>query len=276
MGVADWVKVVILGIVEGITEFLPISSTGHLLVAAALLDFRTSLNSTFEIFIQLGAVVAVLFFYRADLRHQIATVRTDASIRRLWFNLLVAFIPAGLVGFVLSDWIKTNLVDSSSRSMIVAAALVVGGIVFLLVERRPNTKSPVTDLSQIMPSQAVLIGIAQVTALVPGVSRSGASIVGGMLTGLNRETATRFSFYLAIPTLGIATTFDLLTNLDQLTPGDLPYLVLGTGVSAVVAWVSIGWLLRYVSRSSFVPFGYYRFAVGILIIVLVALRVLPA
>jgi undecaprenyl-diphosphatase len=233
------------------------------------------LNSTFQIFIQLGAVLAVIFFYRADLLHQIRTVRTDATIRRLWFNVLVAFIPAGTVGLVLSDSIKANLLDSSTSSFIVAAALVVGGVVFLLVERRRSPKLSVTDLSQVTSTQAFMIGIAQVSALIPGVSRAGASIVGGLLTGLSRETATRFSFYLAIPTLGTATAFDLLTNLDHVTPTNLAYLLLGTAISAVVALVSMGWLLQYVSRSSFISFGYYRIATGILILLLIVLRVLP-
>jgi undecaprenyl-diphosphatase len=275
MRVAEWIKVIILGIVEGITEFLPISSTGHLLVLAALLDYRSSLNSTFEIFIQFGAVLAVIFYYRTDLLHQIRNARTDPSVRRLWFLILLAFIPAGIVGFFLDDWITANLVDTSSNALIVAAALMTGGVIFLLVERRPHVQSPAIDLSQVTPRQAVLIGFAQVAALIPGVSRSGASIVSGMMTGLSRETATQFSFYLAIPTLGIATIYKLITSLDRVNPADFLYLLLGTGVSAAVAWVSIGWLLRYVSRGSFVPFGFYRIATGIMILVLIVSRVLP-
>jgi undecaprenyl-diphosphatase len=272
---ADWVKVVILGIVEGVTEFLPISSTGHLLVVSALLDFHSSLNSTFEIFIQLGAVLAVIFFYRTDLLYQFRSVRTDASVRRLWFNILLAFVPAGLVGFLLSDWVTSNLVDTPSNTLIVAAALMIGGVIFLLVERYPLSQVSTVDLAQVTSRQAILIGIAQVTALIPGVSRSGASIVGGMMTGLSRETATRFSFYLAIPTLGIATIYKLVTTLEGVNPADMLYLLLGTIISAAVAWVSIGWLLRYVSHSSFIAFGFYRIATGIIILVLIFLRVSP-
>lgn len=272
---ADAVKVIILGIVEGITEFLPISSTGHLLVASALLDFQSSLNSTFQIFIQLGAVLAVIFFYRADLIHHLRHLHSDASIRRLWLNVIVAFIPAGMVGFFLNGWIKVNLVDTPSNSLIVAVALIAGGILFLLVERRPAEKPHAADLAEITLAQAMVVGIAQVTALVPGVSRSGASIIGGILCGLSRETATRFSFYLAIPTLGIATLYDLLTTLGQVNLSDLLYLLLGTLVSALVAWVSIGWLLRFVSRSTFVPFGYYRIVAGVIILLLIAVHVLP-
>jgi undecaprenyl-diphosphatase len=273
---AEWVKVIILGVIEGVTEFLPISSTGHLLIAAALLDFQTGLKSTFEIFIQLGAVLAVIVFYRADLLRQVRCVRSDANVQRLWRNIAVAFLPAGVVGFVFNDWIKAALVESPASSLIVAVALVIGGFIFLLVERRYVETSPTADLSQVSLTQAILVGGAQVIALIPGVSRSGASIVGGMLGGLSRETATRFSFYLAIPTLGIATVYDLLTNLEQITPSTLLYLLLGTLVSALVAWAAIGWLLRYVSRSSFVLFGYYRIAVGLLVLLLIGLRILPS
>ena len=272
---AEVVKVVILGIIEGVTEFLPVSSTGHLLVVASLLDFHTRLQSTFEIFIQFGAVLAVIFYYRSDLLSQVRQVRTDASIRRLWLNIIVAFIPAGVVGFLFKDWVKTNLVDTSSNALIIAIALIIGGVIFLLVERRPDQSVRTDTLNKITLKQATLLGIAQVTALIPGVSRSGASIIGGMVGGLSRETATRFSFYLAIPTLGIATLYDLLTNLDQMSSTDVAYLLLGTVVSAIVAWISIGWLLRFVARSSFVPFGYYRIAAGFVIVLLIAAHLLP-
>jgi len=273
--VAEWVKAVLLGIVEGITEFLPISSTGHLLIASALLDFRGSARGTFEIFIQLGAVLAVIFFYRAELLHQVRTVTTEPGVRRLWLNIVIAFIPAGAVGFLLSRWISDNLVNSPSRAYIIAGALIVGGVIFLVVERRPAPAPTATaSLSSMTVRQALAAGLAQTTALIPGVSRSGASIVGGMLAGLSREAATQFSFYLAIPTLGIATVFDLLKNLDQISASDWLYLLLGTLVSAVVAWLSIGWLLRYVSRNSFAPFGYYRIAAGLLILALIVARLL--
>jgi undecaprenyl-diphosphatase len=265
-----------LGVIEGVTEFLPISSTGHLLVASALLDFRSSLNSTFEIFIQLGAVLAVIFFYRAELAHQARTIRSDAAVRRLWLNVAIAFMPSGFVGFFLRDWIKANLVETSANAGIIAAALIAGGIVFLFVERSRSGKMDVASLSEITPIQALLVGVAQVTALIPGVSRSGASIIGGMIVGLGRETATTFSFYLAIPTLGIATAFELLNSLDRLDSTTLSLLIFGTSVSAVVAWLSTGWLLRYVSRNTLVPFGYYRIVAGLAILILIAMRVLPA
>jgi len=273
---ADWLKVLILGVIEGFTEFLPISSTGHLLVASSLLDFHSNLNSTFEIFMQFGALIAVVLFYRAELLRQVQTVRTDAAVRRLWLNVIIAFMPAGLVGFFLHGWVKANLVDTSSNAPIVAAALIVGGVIFLLVERSRPGNVGVAELADITPTQALLVGIAQVTALIPGVSRAGASIIAGLLVGLRRETATAFSFYLAIPTLGVATAFDLLTNLDRLDGATLLLLILGIIVSALVAWFAIGWLLRYVSRNTFVPFGYYRIVAGLAILLLIAMRILPA
>ena len=261
----ELLKVVILGIVEGITEFLPISSTGHLIVTVALLKPEISLEGTFEIFIQLGAVVAVIVYYRRDLWRQVTTVRSDPTVQRLWLCLIVGAIPAGLVGLLLRNFIKTTLFNPVT----VAVALIVGGIVLILVERKSLGQSPTerqtiasADLSVVSLRQAFLIGIAQATALIPGVSRSAASIIGGIFVGLNRQTATQFSFYLAIPTLGGATILDLLLSLDDLQGSDLVYLVVGAVVAGVVAWFAIGWLLRYVAGHTFVQFGIYRVIAG--------------
>jgi undecaprenyl-diphosphatase len=267
----EWLKVIILGIVEGVTEFLPISSTGHLIVAAALLDFQNSLGGTFEIFIQLGAVIAVLLYYSRDLLQQVKALPSDRNTQRFWLGIIIAFIPAAGIGFLLRDWIKAVLFSPA----VVAVSLIIGGVVFLLVERRPAPPTATTDeLSQITLRQALLIGIAQSTALIPGVSRSGASIIGGMQVGLSRKAATTFSFYLAIPTLGIATVYELLTSLNEISSEQLAALLLGAAVSALIAWLSIGWLLRYVSRNTFVAFGYYRIAAGVVILLLVAANIL--
>jgi undecaprenyl-diphosphatase len=262
----EWVKVVILGIVEGITEFLPISSTGHLIVAAALLNFQGSIGGTFEIFIQLGAVVAVIVFYRSEIFQQVRTVTSDSRVQRFWLGIIVAFVPAAVIGFLLKDWIKEILFSP----VVVGITLIVGGIIFLVVERRPVTTTAVTDAVDIALPQAFMVGIAQTTALIPGVSRSGASIIGGMLGGMNRRAATQFSFYLAIPTLGLATVFDLLTSLDQISGDQLAMLIVGAIISGIVAWLSIGWLLRYVANNTFTAFGYYRICAGIIILILVA------
>lgn len=264
----SWWSVLALGVIEGITEFMPISSTAHLLVAADLLRFQNSIGGTFEIFIQLGAVLAVLAFFAGDLLAQARTVRTSEATRRFWLGIVIAFLPAALVGILLRGWIKSVLFASPG---VIAAALIIGGIVLIIVEQRPPQKRAIQSVQEITLRQALGIGIAQVLALVPGVSRSAASIVGGMLLGLDRKTATAFSFYLAIPTLGAATVVDLLSSLSEIKPDDIGRLLLGTSVSFIVAWVSIGWLLRYVANHSFVVFGIYRVVAGIVILALVGL-----
>jgi len=263
----DVIKVIVLGIVQGITEYLPVSSTGHLIVAAALLDFGAGLGGTFEIFIQVGSVVAVLIFYRAELWQQVRAVRTDAGVRRFWWGVALAFVPAAAIGFLLKDWIKSGLYSP----VVVAISLIVGGVAFLIIERTGLAEGADThQITDIRPLQALGIGLAQCIALIPGVSRSGASIIGGMLVKLDRPTATRFSFFLAIPTLGGATLYDLLTSLDRLQPGDMVNLLLGAGVAALVSLAAMGWLLRYVARNDFTAFGFYRMVIGGVILLLIA------
>jgi undecaprenyl-diphosphatase len=263
---SDWWQIVVLGVVEGITEFLPISSTGHLLIAADLLGFEHSIGGTFEIFIQLGAVLAVVGFYASDLLGQARALPHDRDVQRFWLSVLVAFLPAAIVGLALRSFIKTVLFESPQ---VIAWALIAGGVVLIAIERLLWRRPTVTSIDRIHFPEALVIGLAQVAALIPGVSRSGASMVGGLLTGLDRVTATTFSFYLAIPTLGAATLIDLLGSLDQLVPSDLGRLLLGMLVSFVVAWVCIGWLLRYVARNSFTVFGIYRIVAGVVILGLV-------
>jgi undecaprenyl-diphosphatase len=261
----DWWKVLELGILEGVTEFLPVSSTAHLLIATNLLDFEVARKGTFEIFIQLGAVIAVGGFYARDLLAQARALPVSGETRRFWLGILVAFLPAAILGLLLHSWIKAVLFSPP----VIAAALIVGGIIFLVVERLPERTSTVHTLQDISLLQALGIGLAQTLAMIPGTSRSGASIIGGMLAGLDRQTATAFSFYLAIPTLGAATVYELLTSLSSLSGSDMGLLLLGMVVSLVVAWLSIAWLLRYVATNSFVPFGIYRIVAGILILVLI-------
>ncbi|MFW5709066.1 MAG: undecaprenyl-diphosphate phosphatase [Chloroflexota bacterium] len=272
-------KILILGIVEGITEFLPISSTGHLLVTSALLNSEVAsrLGGTFEIFIQIGAVLAVVFYYRRDLWQQARTVHRDRKAQRFWLAILIAAIPAGVAGLLLRDFIKDNLFTPENSPLVVALALIVGGVIFLIVEQHlaqrvedPHPVDPPEDVMVISLRQSLWVGIAQTTALIPGVSRSGASIVGAMLAGVPRSAATAFSFYLAIPVLGGATILDLLLSLDQLEGGDLIYLMLGAFVSGIIAWIAIDWLLRYVARNNFVIFGYYRIIAGVVILLLIA------
>ncbi|MBC8077643.1 MAG: undecaprenyl-diphosphate phosphatase [Chloroflexales bacterium] len=271
----DWWQVLVLGVVQGLTEFLPISSTGHLLIVSRLLGFQNSIGGTFEIFIQLGTVFSVLAFYGADLLRQVRAVAGQGNAdemraaRRLWLALLVAFVPAALVGAAFRTQIKAVLFESPAT---IAYALIVGGVALLLIELLPRRRAQTTALSDVSLAQALGVGLAQVLALVPGVSRSGSSIVGGLVGGLDRRTATAFSFYLAIPTLGAATLVDMLGAVrdGQIGAGDVGRLLLGAVVAMIVGWLSIGWLLRYVSRNSYVLFGVYRIVAGALILALVA------
>jgi undecaprenyl-diphosphatase len=271
--VIEWVKVVLLGIIEGVTEFLPVSSTGHLIVATAALNFEGSANGTFEIFIQFGAIVAVILYYRKEIFRQLRAFPSDPDVRYFWLAVFIAFLPAAVFGFLLRHWIKNVLFSP----VVVAVSLIVGGLIFLLVERHAQPEADVvaTEMPVLTLRQAVVVGVSQILALIPGVSRSGATIIGGMQGGLSRQAATQFSFYLAIPTLGGATIYELLTSLDQIGGAqEMGMLLLGAVISGIVAWFSIDWLLRYVSRNSFVPFGYYRILAGIVILLLAAAGIL--
>lgn len=268
----EWWKVVVLGVVQGVTEWLPISSTGHLLIAADLLDYHGSIGGTFEIFIQLGTVLSVVAFYFADLLGQGRALlgqsgrEEAAAARRLWLGVVIAALPAGLIGLVFRDYIKGVLFDTPQ---VIGAALIVGGVIFLAIERFPR-RATTSELGRITPLQALGVGIAQIFALIPGMSRSGSTIVGGLLGGLDRRTATAFSFYLSIPILGLATVVDLLGSLDMIRPDDWGRLLLGAVVAMIVGYVTIGWLLRYIAHNTFVAFGVYRIVAGLLILGLAA------
>jgi undecaprenyl-diphosphatase len=268
--VEEWLKTVLLGIVEGVTEFLPISSTGHLLVASQLLRFSESMGGTFEVFIQFGAVLAVLGFYAGDLFRQARALPSHPPTRRFWLAIGLAFLPAAVAGLVLRDFIKSQLFTSPA---IIAWSFIIGGVVLIGVEYLPR-RVVTQKVTAIGWKQALAIGCAQVVALVPGVSRSGATIVGGLLSGLDRPAATAFSFYLAIPTLGAATLYDLARSFRDLNSGDVAFLLVGTIVSGVVAWLSIGWLLRWVGHHTFVPFGIYRILAGLVLLALISVHVL--
>lgn len=260
---------ILLGIIEGVTEFLPISSTGHLIIAGRFLPVRDTLHGVFEVFIQIGAVVAVIFYYRAHLMTQVRTVRSDSNTRNLWMAILIATVPAAAIGFLASDLISSRLFTPQ----IVAYGLIAGGVLFLLAEKlqahRPRVATGQSvDEMPVTLRQAAIIGVWQLLALIPGMSRSGMSIIGGLAAGVDRARATQFSFYLALPTLGGATIYTFLKNAGAISPDDLSILIIGTVVSGVVAWIAMRWLLDYVARNSFVPFGWYRIVVGLIILAL--------
>lgn len=270
----DWLIAVIAGIVEGVTEFLPISSTGHLIITSDLLQFD-NLEGTFEIFIQIGAVIAVILFYRAELLQQTQNVissdtRINQNARQLWLGIIIAFFPAAIMGLLFGDQIDEWLFNPTTVSI----ALIVGGIMFIIVEyflkKKDAADEPPSSIetTPLTYRQALLVGCWQVLALIPGMSRSGMSILGGMLSGLDRQRATQFSFYLAMPTLGAATLYTLIKDFDTISSNDFFLLAIGTIVSGIVAWFSIGWLLRYVATNSFIAFGIYRIVVGICLLLL--------
>lgn len=259
----------ILGIVEGITEFLPVSSTGHLIVAGSLLGFTGQRADTFEIVIQVGAIFAVIWHYRAllaDVMVRFATVDED---RRIAINLVIAFFPAALAGLVFHHWIKAHLFNP----IVVAVAFIVGGVIILVIEwAKPSvTTDAVTRIS---PAQACGIGCAQVLALIPGTSRSASTILGGYALGLSRPAATEFSFLLAIPTLIAAAGYDLWKSRHLLTRADIPLFVVGTVVSFIVALIVIRGFLAYIRRHTFNAFAWYRIAFGIVIFLLAAAHLL--
>jgi undecaprenyl-diphosphatase len=255
----------ILGLVEGLTEFLPVSSTGHLIVAASLLDYTGDKAKLFEIVIQAGAILAVCWEYRRKLIGVTAGLLSDRSAQKFAFNLLIAFLPAAILGLAFSGAIKAHLF----APVPVASAFIAGAFVILWAERRQR-RNPATvrieAVDQMQWSDALKIGIAQAFALIPGTSRSGATIIGGMLFGLSRPAATEFSFFLAIPTLLAATAYELVRNRDLLAAGDMAMIGVGFVVAFVSALLVVRWLLRYVAHHDFVPFAWYRIAFGLVIL----------
>ena len=272
------IDAVILGIVEGLTEFLPISSTGHLIVAENLLGYKDA-GETFTVVIQMGAILAVIFFYWRLLLSKLGELfRGQPLAVRFWLNIVVACIPAAVIGLLFEKKIKGLLFTPTT----VGIALIVGGIVLYVVEQRRSqvahaAEATQPDLDSITLTQALWVGVAQVFAvLFPGTSRSGASIVGGLLSGMNRVTATAFSFFLGIPLLGAAGLYSLYKarhTLSQIEGGSSAILI-GTVISFIVAFVSVGWLLRYVSRNDFRGFAIYRVVFGVIVLILVATGVL--
>jgi undecaprenyl-diphosphatase len=249
----ELITALILGIVEGLTEFLPISSTGHLIVAGDLLGATDERWNVFNIVIQTGAMLAVVWEYRARF------FKIDFQLYR---NLVVAFIPAAVLGLLFSKYIKSYLF----HAVPVALAFIIGGIVILLVERKAPAHSRVESTRQMTWLDALKVGVAQCFALIPGTSRSGATIIGGMLFGLSRKAATEFSFFLAVPTLVAAGLYDLWKHRDMLSAADAPIFGVGSVVAFISAFVVIRWLIRYVATHDFKPFAWYRIAFGAVVL----------
>jgi undecaprenyl-diphosphatase len=242
----------VLGVVEGLTEFLPVSSTGHLILAGSLLGFNDERGKVFEVVIQTGAMLAVLWEYRRRF------FRVDLALYR---NLVVVFIPAAVLGLAFGKYIKAYLF----KPVPVALAFIIGGVIILWVERR-NLRSRVENTRDMTPLDALKVGVAQCFALIPGTSRSGATIIGGMLFGLSRPAATEFSFFLAVPTLVAAGLYDLWKSRALLSAADAGMFAVGSLTAFVSAFVVIRWLIRYVASHDFRPFAWYRIVFGVLVL----------
>jgi undecaprenyl-diphosphatase len=256
-------KAVILGLVEGATEFIPVSSTGHLILAGHFLGFEGDTAKVFEIFIQLGAILAIVWLYRSKIVGVLSHATSDPTARLLIRNLVIAFLPAAIVGVLVHDWITTYLFNPVT----VAWALLVGGIAILVIERW-NPPVTVGDADHVPSRKALGIGLAQVLSLFPGVSRSAATIMGGRSLGLSRRAATEFSFFLAIPVMFAATGFDLLKSRHMLSGADVPVFAVGFIVSFISAVFVVKAFLAFVSQRSFVGFAWYRIIVGALLLIL--------
>ena len=262
MDVVLLVKAAIMGVVEGLTEFLPISSTGHLILAGSLLGFDDAKAKVFDIAIQTGAILAVIIVYWQKIQTTVVALPTQRQAQRFALNVLIAFLPAVLLGLLLGKAIKEHLFTPA----VVATTFILGGFVNLWAERRQQSAVRIEDVDQMSPFDALKVGLVQCLAMIPGTSRSGATIIGGMLLGLSRKAATDFSFYLAIPTLIGAGAYSLYKDRGLLTWQDLPMFSVGLVFSFVSAWACVRWLLRYISSHSFTPFAWYRIAFGIVVL----------
>jgi undecaprenyl-diphosphatase len=265
LDIALLIKAVIMGVVEGLTEFLPISGTGHLILAGALLGFDDDKAKVFDIAIQTGAIFAVILVYWQKIRTTLVDLPTQRQAQQFALNVLIAFLPAVVLGLLFGKVIKAHLFTP----VVVATTFIVGGFIILWAEKRQaagGTAVRITDTDDMTWKDALKVGLVQCLAMIPGTSRSGATIIGGMLLGLSRKAATDFSFYLAIPTLIGAGGYSLYKERALLSLADVPMFSVGLVVSFLSAWVCVRWLLRFIASHSFTGFAYYRIAFGIVVL----------
>ncbi|MDD1630167.1 MAG: undecaprenyl-diphosphate phosphatase [Methylococcaceae bacterium] len=256
------INAIILGIVEGLTEFLPVSSTGHLILAGQLLGFNDDKGKVFEIAIQFAAILAVVWEYRARLAHTLTSITSEAVSQRLAINLIVAFLPAAVLGFLFLKQIKAHLFNP----LVVASAFIIGGLLILWAERRQHVihAESVDDMTW---RDALKVGFAQALSMIPGTSRSGATIIGGLFFGLSRRAATEFSFFLAIPTMFAATLYDVYKHRDLFSVDDIALFAVGGTVSFISAFLAVRGLIRFISRHDFTVFAWYRIAFGVIVLI---------
>ena len=254
------IKAIFLGLVEGLTEFIPVSSTAHLLLASKLIDFSQIGNGVFEISIQLGAIFAICFLYRQKLLNTLFTANKSKQSRKFILNVALAFFPAVFAGMLLYSFIKSHLFSI----YVVATTLIIGGLLIIWIEKL-NLKPKTHKIENLTKTQALLIGLFQIIAMIPGVSRSGATIMGGLILKLDRKVATEFSFFLAIPTIFGAVAYDLLQNYQFLNSANIALILVGFISAFFSSLLIIKWLIRFISHNNFIPFAYYRVALGAII-----------
>ena len=266
MDIALLIKAAVMGVVEGLTEFLPISSTGHLILAGALLGFDDDKAKVFDIAIQTGAILAVVLVYWQKIRSTVVALGSQSSARQLVLNVLIAFVPAVVLGLLFGRVIKAHLFTP----VVVASTFIIGGLIILWAEKRQTnvaTAPRIQEADAMTALDALKVGLVQCLAMVPGTSRSGATIIGGMLLGLSRKAATDFSFYLAIPTLVGAGAYSLYKERALLSLADVPLFTVGLVFAFVSAWLCVRWLLRFIASHSFVGLAWYRIAFGLIVLV---------
>ena len=262
MDIVLLVKAAVMGIVEGLTEFLPVSSTGHLILAGSLLGFDDAKAKVFDIAIQTGAILAVVIVYWQKIRATLVALPTEAQAQRFSLNVLIAFLPAVVLGLLFGKAIKAHLFTP----VVVASTFIIGGFIILWAERRQQVTVRVNEVEEMTPMDALKVGLVQCLAMIPGTSRSGATIIGGMLLGLSRKAATDFSFYLAIPTLIGAGVYSLYKERALLSAADIPLFAVGLLFAFISAWLCVRWLLKYIATHNFVPFAWYRIAFGVVVL----------
>lgn len=262
MDIVLLVKAAIMGVVEGLTEFLPISSTGHLILAGSLLGMDDAKAKVFDIAIQTGAIFAVILVYWQKIRATLVALPTQPQAQRFALNVLIGFLPAVVMGLLFGKAIKEHLFTP----IVVASTFIIGGFIILWAERRPASATRVYDVDEMGAMDALKVGLVQCLAMIPGTSRSGATIIGGMLLGLSRKAATDFSFFLAMPTLIGAGVYSLYKERALLALSDWPMFAVGLVFSFFSAWLCVRWLLRYISTHNFVAFAYYRIVFGVLVL----------
>ena len=255
-------KAAVMGVVEGLTEFLPISSTGHLILAGALLGFDDDKAKVFDIAIQTGAIFAVILVYWEKIRSTLKALRYQVEAQRFVLNVFIGFLPAVILGLLFGKLIKAHLFTP----WVVATTFIVGGFIILWAERRPPSSVRIRAVEDMRGRDALMVGLVQCLAMVPGTSRSGATIIGGMLLGLSRKAATDFSFFLAIPTLIGAGVYSLYKERALLSLEDVPLFAVGLVVSFISAWICVRWLLKYIASHSFEVFAWYRIVFGLVVL----------